>query len=98
MKHTLLYADDLVLLANDSKDMQMQLNSLNKFINSVKMKINLGKTKMMVLRKNKRKSRGRPENKVIWKLGDKEVQECETYKYLGVSFKSNGSFSEHAEK
>ena len=96
--HTLLYADDLVLLAHNPKDMQLQIDLLNEFVDSVKMTVNLGKTKIMVLRKNKRKSRGRAENKIIWKLGNKEIEECETYKYLGVTFKSNGSFSEHADK
>ena len=50
------------------------------------MKISLGKTKIMVLRKHKRKSGNKSKNKDIWKIGDKEVEECETYKYLGVTF------------
>ena len=62
------------------------------------MKISLGKTKIMVLRKHKRKSGNKSKNKDIWKIGDKEVEECETYKYLGVTFKSNGSFIDHTEK
>ena len=95
--NTLLYADDLILLAENKKDMQLQLDELDKYVKSVKMKVNLDKTKIMVLRKNKRKSRGKSENKTIWKLGDKEIQECEKYKYLGVNIKSNGSFSEHIE-
>ena len=33
-----------------------------------------------------------------WKIGDKEVKECVSYKYLGVILKSNGSFSEHIDK
>ena len=41
--YTLLYADDLVLIAENPKDMQAQINLLNQFVNSVKMKVNLGK-------------------------------------------------------
>ena len=52
----------------------------------------------MVLRKHKRKSGNRSKNKDIRKIGDKEVEECETYKYLGVTFKSKGSFVDHTEK
>ena len=37
-------------------------------------------------------------NKVKWYLGDKQVKECESYKYLGVTLKSNGNFSEHVDK
>ena len=43
----------------------MQLNLLNTFVISVKMKVNLGKSKIVVLRKNKRKSLVMKE-----KLGD----------------------------
>ena len=58
----------------------------------------MDKTKVMVLRKNKRKSRAKSENEETWNLGDKEIKECELYKYLGVVLKSNGSFSEHVDK
>ncbi len=34
----------------------------------------------------------------IWKLNDKEIEECESYKYLGVTIMSNGSFSEHIDE
>lgn len=74
--------------------MQLQLDLLNEYVNSIKMKINLGKTKIMVVRKYK--SRGQAEN--IWEVGNNEIEECDSYKYLGVIFKSNGSFSGHAEK
>ncbi len=94
--HTLLYADDLVLLANNKKDMQLQLNALNEFVKSVKMKVNLGKTKIMIVKQHK--SCGNTNNTQVLKLGAEEIEECESYKYLGVTFKSNGSFSEHAEK
>ena len=33
----------------------------------------------------------------MWKLGDKDIKECNSYKYLGVTLKSNGSFSEHVD-
>ena len=34
--HTLLYADDLVLLAENPKDMQLQLDLLDNFVTSIK--------------------------------------------------------------
>ena len=45
--------DDLVLLANNEKDMQLQLNALNEFVKSVKLKVNLGKTKIMIVKQHK---------------------------------------------
>ena len=45
----------------------------------------------------KQKSR-KTENKTTWKIGDDEIEECENYKYLGVTFKSNGTFAMHVDK
>ena len=96
--HSLLYADDLVLIAKDKKDLQTQFNALEKFSKSLKMKVNMNKTKIMIIRKNRLKTRSQSNNKTIWKIGDKEIKECDSYKYLGVTIKSNGSFSEHIDK
>ena len=90
---TLLYADDLVLLANSADDLQSQLNGLNQFCMSIKMEANTSKTKIMVVKKNKKKSKACE----IWKFGDKEIKECNEYKYLGVTFESNGSCSAHVD-
>ena len=58
----------------------------------------MDKTKIMVIKKNKQKSRALSKDTSLWKLGDKEIKECDSYKYLGVTFKSNGSFAEHIDK
>ncbi len=95
--HTLLYADDLVLVAKDQDDLQTQLNTLDSFSKAVKMEVNIDKTKVMVVRKNKQQSRAKNGNKRLWKVGNKDIKECDSYKYLGVTLKSNGSFSEHID-
>ena len=51
--HSLLYADDLVLLAKDRIDLQAQLNALDRFSRSLKMKVNMDKSKVMVMQKQK---------------------------------------------
>ena len=81
--HTLLYADDLVLIARDPTDLQTQLSALQQFISSLKMDVNMSKTKIMVLRNKKRKSRAKLGNEFKWFLGNTQVKECESYKYLG---------------
>ena len=91
--HTLLYADDLVLVAETPEDLQTQLDVLKDFTENIMMKVNIGKTKVMVLRKNKRKS----QSQKTWFLGEQELKECDSYKCLGVTIKSNGSFNEHIE-
>ena len=57
------------------------------------MSVNIDKTKIMVLRKHKRKIK----SKQSWLFGENEIQECDSYKYLGVTIKSNCSFNEHVE-
>ena len=94
--HSLLYADDLVLIAKDRKDLQSQLDALDKFSKSLKMEVNMDKTKVMLIQKQK--SRAKSKKNKPWKIGDIEVKECVSYKYLGVILKSNGSFSEHIDK
>ena len=93
MVHTLLYADDLVLVAETPEDLPTQLDVLKGFTENIMMKVNIGKTKVMVLRKNKRKSQ--PQK--TWFLGEQKLQECDSFKYLGVTIKSNGSCNEHIE-
>ena len=94
--HSLLYADDLVLLGKDRKDLQSQLDALDNFSKSLKVEVNMDKTKVMLIQKQK--SRAKFKKHKPWKIGDKEVKECISYKYLGVTLKSNGSFSEHIDK
>ena len=93
--HSLLYADDLVLIAKDRIDLQSQLDALHKFSNSLKMEVNMDKTKVMLIQKQK--SRAKSKKNKTWKIGDKEIKECVSYKYLGVTIKSNGSFSIHID-
>ena len=94
--HSLLYADDLVLLGKDRKDLQSQLDELDKFSKSLKMEVNMNKTKIMLIQKQK--SMDDSMENTPWKIGDKEVKECTSYKYLSVTLKSTGSFSEHIDK
>ena len=94
--HSLLYSDDLVLIAKDRKDLQSQLDALDTFSQSLKMEVNLDKTKVMLIQKQK--SRAKSKKNKPWKVGVKELKVCASYKYLGVTLKSNGSFSDHIEK
>ena len=89
--HSLLYAENLVLIARDKKDLQSQLNALDKFSKSLKMDVKMDKSRVMIIQKQK--SRAKSTKNKTWKIGDKEVNECVSYKYLGVMLKSNGSFS-----
>ena len=91
--HSLLYADDLILLAESGEDLQKHIDLLYDFTKQIQMSVNIGKTKIMVLRKHIRKVK----SKQTWLFGENEIQECDSYKYLGVTIKSNCSFNEHVE-
>ena len=92
--HSLLYADHLV--SKNRKDLQSQLDTSDKFSKSLKMEVNLDKTKVMLIQKQK--SRAKSKRNKSRKIGDKELKEFTSHKYLGVTLKSNGSFSEHIDK
>ncbi len=78
----------------------VNVNDITDFSKEINIEVNLGKTKVMEVRRNKHKSRvtDNNRNKKIWRLGDDEIGECDSYEYLRVTIKSNGSLSEHAEK
>ena len=49
--HSLLYANNLALIAKDRIDLQVQLNALDRFSHSLKMEVNMGKSKVTVMQK-----------------------------------------------
>ena len=51
----------------------------------------------MIIKNKKRIFCAKLENHFKWFLDDTQVKECESYKYLGVTIKSNGSFSKHVD-
>ena len=72
----LLYADDNVLLAESDSDLQLMLNSFENYSDQLKLKINVNKTKILIL------SRGRIRNYKIY-IKRLEVEKVKN-KYLGV--------------
>ena len=88
----MLYADELILLAESEHDLQTQINSLGTYANIFQMEVNQKKTKVMIFDKpakiKKRISK-------TWTIGRTCIEEDKIYKYLGVLFTSDGSFIEH---
>ena len=93
--HSLLYAEDLVLLAQDIENLPSQLDVSDTYSKSLKIEVNLDKSKVMLFQKQK--SCAKSTKIKPWAIGDKEVKECVSYKYLGITIKSNGSFSIHID-
>ena len=89
----LLYADDLILLAESEEDLQLQMNQLHKYQETFQMEVNQTKTKVMIFSKSKKKQKLNRN----WKIGHHDIEETDSYKYLGIIFKNNGSFLEHVQ-
>ena len=90
---TLLYADDLFLIADNETDLKLQMNSLENFADRYKMEINPKKTKVVIFHeKNKI-----PNETTFSSIGKHQIKATNQYKYLGVSLDNKGSFKNHVE-
>ena len=88
----LLYADDLVLLADSAIELQRQLNWLQEYCDLWNLKVSQEKSKIMVFRNG-----GRLRSYEKWFLNGNRLETCSYFTYLGVSFSSVLSWS-HNEK
>lgn len=84
----LLYADDVILLSNSQKGLQSKLDSLELFCKEWCMSVNISKTKVVIFNKSGRFI------KQNFLLNNKVLDCCNSYKYLGITFSSSGSFTE----
>lgn len=82
----LLYADDTVLLAETSEDLQHALNIFEQFCRNWKLTVNTEKTKIMVF------GRGRRSNSLKFFFDNTPIEIVENFKYLGVILSRGGSF------
>lgn len=82
----LLYADDTVLFSDNEKDLQQALDKFESYCETWKLQVNVNKTKVLVFGK------GRKSNKVVFKLGNYELEQVDEYKYLGLLFSRSGTF------
>ncbi len=91
--YLLAYADDIVLLAVNAKEMQNMINHLGKYLKRKTLILNIGKSKMMVCRKG---GRGGKDEKWMWE--GTEIEKVKEFKYLGYWFQTNNGSSIHKSK
>ena len=84
----LLWADDLVIMALNHKDLNTLLNELHEFCSAWGLEVNMDKTKVMMFNVCGRLLK----QPVDFKLGDKSIESTRSYCYLGIIFSLNGSF------
>ncbi|GBP61234.1 hypothetical protein EVAR_45253_1 [Eumeta japonica] len=80
----LLYADDLVALALSASGLQKMINKMDDSVKKRGMKLNVGKTKMMVLDRGKRTT----EFNIL--IEGEKVEQVKEFVYLGSLFTDDG--------
>lgn len=81
----LLYADDTVIFSDDKNKLQNCLDAFNNYCLTWKLNVNYSKTKIIVFGSRKNLT-------CAFNINGNPIEIVEDYKYLGVIFKSNGSF------
>ncbi len=84
----MLYADDIILFANNKDELQHSLDVLSDYCNRWKLTVNIAKTKIMIFHK------GRLPNNIIFTYQGHILEIVKRFKYLGVLFTTGGAFSE----
>ncbi len=81
MLSTLLYADDIVLIAPSERNLQGLINTVAKWCEGWEMGLNLTKTKIIHFRK---RLKSRPRSTFCFKFNNGDIQYANEYKYLGL--------------
>ncbi|MEW8342608.1 MAG: reverse transcriptase domain-containing protein, partial [Candidatus Thiodiazotropha taylori] len=81
----LLYADDIVIIADSPEKLQHSLNGFVTYCKSWKLNINYDKTKIVVFG-------SRNIDKLVFEMEGNNIEIVKNYKYLGVIMSNNGSF------
>ena len=82
-------ADDIVIFANTSSELQVSLNLLAEYFERWKLTINTSKTKIMVFRKG-----GILPRNLVFNYNGTLLEIVTNFKYLGIGFTAGRSFSE----
>jgi len=82
----LLFADDVVLLANSSQDLQKLLDAVYEYSQKWRFRWNCAKSKVMCFG-------SRDAQKQRFFLGDQELEVVKSFKYLGVLLQANLSWT-----
>ena len=83
----LMYADDMVLLAESATELQRMLNALKIYTEKWSLSVNVGKTKVLVFR-----NRGSLQSDDVWFYDNVQIEIVEQFCYLGLLLNFNGKF------
>ena len=83
----LLYADDIVCMAESEEQLQSILFIVENWCRKWRLEVNMSKTNILHVRQKKR-----PQSRFIFLFDMKPVSYCSSYKYLGMNIDENFSF------
>lgn len=89
---TLVYADDLMIVAKNREATVDMLDMLRRFLKDRRLGLNAKKTKVLVFHK---KCREKIEK---WKWNSESLEEVTKFKYLGFTFNRKGDYAEHIKE
>ena len=83
----LLFADDTVLFAESDQELQYVLDQFQEYCEEMKLTVNVSKTKIVIY------TNSRNKNNITYKFNASTIEIVDAYKYLGIYFAKNGSFT-----
>ena len=87
--NSLLWADDLLIVSESPEGLQSAINKMHLFYQSLDLKINVKKTKVMIFNQ-----RGRTlKNKYSFSVNNQKLEITDQYQYLGLKLRPSGSFN-----
>ena len=84
----LLYADDIVFLAETETELQTGLNILKDYCLKWRITVNINKTKVVIFRTG-----GRKHKNLRFFYGNEELEIVDRFTYLGITFSSSGTLN-----
>ena len=75
---SLLYADDIVLMAEDRYTLQLLMSTVANYAKRWKFELNPKKSEVVIF------GRVRAPRNIVWKLGENVIKQVKQYKYLGI--------------
>lgn len=87
----LLYADDIILLAEDPVSLQLMINDLEVYLDQWNLILSEEKSKVMIFKKGG----GKPAKNENWTYKGQNLITCKDYKYLGITINANFNNKQH---
>lgn len=92
--YCLLFADDVVLIAEKDKELRQMIKTLEQYTDKNNLEVNAEKTKIMICMKGG----GRRKIEEIWTWKENEIEKVKKFKYLGHWFTATGNPNHHLKE